>query len=72
MKLEVTRKGHSRIEVLEGGKRQAVNYGVGDTFEGTEKELKAFKDRLKVSDERAKPGPKHKVREESKPEVKED
>lgn len=68
MKLEVTRKNHSRIEVIKDGKRRRKSYGVGDTFEGTEKELKAFSDRLKVSDERAKPGPKPKVKEDSKPE----
>lgn len=65
MKLEVTRKSHSRIEVKDG-KRRRKQYGVGDTFEGTEKEMKAFKDRLKVSEERAKPGPKPKVQEETK------
>lgn len=43
MKLQVTRKGHARRD--ENGKRRY--YREGDTFEGTEKELRAFKDRLK-------------------------
>lgn len=41
MKLRVTRKGHARPE---GGR--VVTYWPGDTFDGTERELKAFSDRL--------------------------
>ena len=49
MRLEVTRKSHHRSEPSKGGKRRAVTYRVGDSFEGTERELLAFSDRLKAS-----------------------
>lgn len=53
MKLKVTRKGHNRIERTKDGKR-TMHYAPGDTFTGTERELKAFRDRLE-SVEEAKP-----------------
>ena len=50
MRLEVTRKSHSRSEPSKkGGKRRLVSYEQGDTFDGTERELLAFSDRLKAS-----------------------
>ena len=46
MQLRVTRKGHTRSETDKDGRLVAVHYGKGDTFDGTEKELKTFGDRL--------------------------
>ena len=49
MRLEVTRKSHSRSEPSKGGKRRVVTYREGESFSGTERELLAFSDRLKAS-----------------------
>ena len=56
MKLKVTRKGHNRYEG-EGLDKKVVFYKVGDVFEGSERELAAFKDRL-VNTEAPAPAPK--------------
>lgn len=45
MKLKVLNKTHTRRETVDG-KRRSVTYQAGDVFEGTERELKAFKGRL--------------------------
>lgn len=57
MKLKVTRKGHNRYEG-EGREAKLVTYKVGDVFEGSERELAAFKDRLAVAEEAAPKKPK--------------
>ena len=56
MKLRVTRKGHNRYEG-EGRDAKLVTYKVGDVFEGSERELAAFRDRL-VNTEAPVPAPK--------------
>lgn len=57
MKLKVTRKGHNRYEG-DGLDKKVVTYKVGDTFEGTERELAAFKDRLTSAEGEAPKGGK--------------
>lgn len=49
MRLEVTRKSHSRSEPSKDGKRRVVTYRQGESFDGTERELTVFSDRLKAS-----------------------
>ena len=50
MRLEVTRRSHHRSEPSKkGGKRRVVTYRTGESFDGTERELLAFSDRLKAS-----------------------
>lgn len=64
MKLRVTRKAHSRVVPVKGGGKRRVRLMPGDTFEGTERELAAFRDRLE------KAGPDKPKAEDSKPEAK--
>lgn len=52
MRLEVYRKSHGRRE-----KGRLVSYGVGDQFEGTQKELRAFADRLREVESEAQETP---------------
>lgn len=54
MKLKVTRKAHNRYEG-EGREAHLVTYKVGDTFEGSERELAAFRDRLVNTEAPKKP-----------------
>ena len=66
MRLKVTRKGHNRIERAKDGMR-SMHYAPGDTFTGTERELRAFGDRLEKVEEpkRRKAKKKEPVRDES-------
>lgn len=63
MKLEVRYGIHTRREVVgkKDGKdvRATKQYKAGETFDGTEKELKAFKQKLKAAEQpKPKPAPK--------------
>lgn len=59
MQLRVTRKSHTRSETGKDGRLVAVRYDKGKTFDGTERELKTFGDRLeRVSGGGDKPPPK--------------
>ena len=69
-KVKVTRRSHTRVERSPGG-RKNVRYNVGDTFTATDRELKAFSDRLEKvggaeTAEPAKPAPtKSKMKDEA-------
>ena len=65
MKLKVTRKYHTRPEADKDGRLRRVRYETGDTFDGTERELLVFGDRLEKADAQAsaKPEPEPEPKE---------
>lgn len=57
IKLQVAHKGHGRMEAAKDGKKVRKYYAVGETFMGTESELKTFKGRLVRAGEAGKSAP---------------